>query len=179
MDVYVFINGANRDYLNGLLAAAAGAQNPIRYAAVLTGEADAIAAVEVDDFDALDALLNEFFRPTPTMTISTAVGLCRPPPPECRMPRNRLCEHPIEAFVRIWVDPGRAEDVVADLLDLDGIDEAGVVAGGFDVLTVLCEPTLDDAIERLLDEVHRVPSIVRTSTSFVLRSSRKAPPAQA
>jgi hypothetical protein len=170
MDAYVFARIADRAFLNRLLELAAVGESPIRYAAVLTGDADAIAAAEVDGFEALDGLLDTYFRPDPPLLLSTAIGLCPPPPLECKMPRKKLCAHPVEAFVRIWVEPGRADTVVADLLALDGIEEAGAVAGDFDVLTVLCEPTLGDARSRLVDQVHRVPSIVRTSTSFVLRS---------
>jgi DNA-binding Lrp family transcriptional regulator len=112
------------------------------------------------------------------MTTSTAIGLCPPPPFDCDMPRKIMSDLPIEVFVRLWVQPGRAAAVVADLLAIDGIDEAGVVAGDFDVLTVFSVATFDQAVARLLDQVHRVPSIVRTSTAFVIRSARRAGPAK-
>jgi DNA-binding Lrp family transcriptional regulator len=177
---YVFVKGAIQGFLNSLLGLAEGEETAIRYAAVLTGDTHAIAAVEVNNLGELEAVIHhEVFRITPTLTTSTAIGLCRPAPIGCNMPRIQLCEHPVEAFIRIWVQRGRAEDVVADLLAIDGIDEAGVVAGDFDVLTVICVPTLDEVIARLLDEVHRIPSIVRTSTSFVLRSARRVEPEQA
>jgi DNA-binding Lrp family transcriptional regulator len=68
--------------------------------------------------------------------------------------------------------------VVDDLLDA-GIDEAGVVAGDFDVLTIVDAETLQEFTERLLHVVQRIPSIVRTSTSFVTRSARRQDPQQA
>jgi DNA-binding Lrp family transcriptional regulator len=76
------------------------------------------------------------------------------------------------------VQPGRAQTVVDDLRDA-GIDEAGVVAGDFDVLTIVDAETLQEFTERLLHVVQRIPSILRTSTSFVTRSARRPDPQQA
>jgi DNA-binding Lrp family transcriptional regulator len=177
IDAYVFFQGATQDFLNGLIGLVQENVEPaIRYAAVLTGNVDGVAALEVDDFAGLEALIWERFRTNPTT--STAIGLRPPPPRESRMPKANPGQPPIEAFVRVWVQPGRAQNVVDDLLD-SGIDEAGVVAGDFDVLTVVEAETLQEFTARLLFVVHRIPSIVRTSTSFVTRSARRPDPEQA
>jgi hypothetical protein len=179
IDAYVFVQGATQDFLNGLLGLVRENVEPaIRYAAVLTGNVDGVAAVEVADFAELEALIWERFRTNPTT--STAIGL-PPPPPRGggpRMPKRKPGQLPVEAFVRVWVQPGRAQNVVDDLLN-SGIDEAGVVAGDFDVLTIVEADTLQEFRERLLYVVQRIPSIVRTSTSFVTRSARRPDPQQA
>jgi hypothetical protein len=178
IDAYVFVQGATQDFLNGLIGLVQENVEPaIRYAAVLTGNVDGVAAVEVADFAGLEALIWERFRTNPTT--STAIGLCPPPPRGCGdMPKLKQGQPPVEAFVRVWVQPGRAQNVVDDLLN-SGIDEAGVVAGDFDVLTVVEAETLQEFRERLLYIVQRIPSIVRTSTSFVTRSARRPDPQQA
>ena len=170
IDAYVFVQGTTQDFLNGLLGLVRENVEPaIRYAAVLTGNVDGVAAVEVADFAELEALIWERFRTNPTT--STAIGL-RPPARGGRMPKRKPGQPPVEAFVRIWVQSGRAQNVVDDLLN-SGIDEAGVVAGDFDVLTIVEAETLQEFRERLLYVVQRIPSIVRTSTSFVTRSARR------
>jgi AsnC-like helix-turn-helix protein len=179
IDAYVFVKDAPEGFLGNLLGLVEAGETTIRYAAALTGGDDAIAALEVSDLGELEAVIDQNFRATPAMTTSTAIGLCPPPPFDCDMPRKIMSDLPIEVFVRLWVQPGRAATVVADLLAIDGIDEAGVMAGDFDVLTVFSVATFDQAIARLLDQVHRVPSIVRTSTAFVIRSARGPKPAQA
>jgi DNA-binding Lrp family transcriptional regulator len=177
INAYVFVRGANRDFLNELLESVRGGQTPIRYAAVLTGSDDAIAVAEVDDLTELEDLIYDRFRATPSMTTSTAIGVCPPPPPECKMPKIKRCDQ-VEAFVRAWGQPGRADAVAADLLQLDGVIGAGPVAGDFDVLADLCVPTLGDVVVNVLGQVQRVPSIVRTSTAFVIRSATRPEPQQ-
>jgi len=177
IDAYVFVQGATQDFLDGLLGLVQENVEPaIRYAAVLTGNVDGVAAVEVANFAGLEALIWEHFRTNPTT--STAIGQCPSPPKECKMPKRKPGQPPVEAFVCVWVQPGRAQNVVDDLLS-SGIDEAGVVAGDFDVLTIVEAETLQDYRERLLYVVQRIPSIVRTSTSFVTRSARRPDPEQA
>jgi Lrp/AsnC ligand binding domain len=177
IDAYVFVERATEEFLNGLIGLVQDNVEPaIRYAAVLTGNVDGVAAVEIADLAELEALIWERFRTNPTT--STAIGLCPPPPRACFMPKKKLGQAPVEAFVRIWVQPGRAQTVVDDLLDA-GIDEAGVVAGDFDVLTIVDAETLQEFTERLLHVVQRIPSILRTSTSFVTRSARRPDPQQA
>jgi DNA-binding Lrp family transcriptional regulator len=179
IDAYLFFDGATQEWLDDLLGLAQGGETPIRYAAVLTGGADAIAAGEFESLPQLGDFVDSTFRATALPSVSTAIGLCPPPPRECKMPKKKRCERAVEAFVRIWAEPGRADAVVDDLLAIDGIDEAGAVAGDFDVLTVLCVPTIMAARALLVDQVQRVPSIVRTSTAFVLRSASSVPPTQA
>jgi DNA-binding Lrp family transcriptional regulator len=183
MDAYVFVKGATREYLDTMLNLAAEGVDPaIRYAAVLTGEFDGVVACEVADFQALEALVFQYFRDNPVT--STAVGLCPPPPRECKMPKKKHRVVQVEAFLRIWVQSGRGQDVVDELVGddgfrgIDGIEEAGVVAADFDVLTVLCAETLDEFRARLLYGVQRVPSVIKTSTGFVVRSARRPEPEQ-
>jgi DNA-binding Lrp family transcriptional regulator len=72
----------------------------------------------------------------------------------------------VVAIVRIWVEKGRAHDVVNSLSKLAGFQGAATIFGGFDVLLVLEGEDLASVARVAIDDLQEISGIVRTETSF-------------
>lgn len=62
------------------------------------------------------------------------------------------------AHLLLQTDPGRAEDVVAHLGQLEGVSEAAVTSGPYDVIALL-HPDVD--VPHALAQVKRAPGLSR------------------
>lgn len=165
-DAYVFIRGAGKEYLDKLIGLPNSVER-IRYTAVLTGDWDGLAAVTFEDVREVEAFVFEHLRENPDT--STAIGLW----PAAPLSVKWSISYPVEAFVRVWVQPGQALDVASHLMQLKGSEGAVVVSADFDVLTALGAETFDELRSLLLTSLHPAAGIQRTATSFVLRSSER------
>jgi hypothetical protein len=165
-DAYVFIRGAGKNYLDKLVGLP-GSVDRIRYTAVLTGDWDGVAAVTFEDLREVEPLVFENLRENPET--STAIGLW----PAAPLSLKWSISYPEEAWVRVWVEPGQAIAVAANLMQLTGNEGVAVVAADFDVLTAFGAGTFDELKSLLLTSLHPAAGIRRTATSFVLRSSER------
>lgn len=72
----------------------------------------------------------------------------------------------VVAVSRLWVEPGSALQVLPMLARLDGFDGAATVFGSFDVLLVVGAQEYQDVANTVLYDLHGIPGVVRTETSF-------------
>ncbi len=80
--------------------------------------------------------------------------------------KKHLCD--IVAFVRIWVEKGRAREVLGRLGDELGerFHGASIVYGGSDILLTLEGPDFKKVASAALTKLQQIEGIVRTETSF-------------
>lgn len=83
-----------------------------------------------------------------------------------RPAKPKKCE--VMAFVRIWVRPGRAMDVLQAVGPATGdiFDGASIVFGGFDVLLTLDASSYGELSSTILEGLHGIDGIARTETLF-------------
>jgi DNA-binding Lrp family transcriptional regulator len=158
LDAYVFIREAKQGFLSELR------RSPlpeVRFSTYLTGPYAALAIVTVGSLKELESLVLGPFREAGATSTETAISLQNGPlmlkygPPA-----------PVEAFVRIWVKPGRARDVLGAVSILETALGASIVAADFDILLELGGETFNDVRNTLLNEVHRIDGIRQTASSF-------------
>jgi hypothetical protein len=142
---------------------------PIIFATETVGPVKGLAHVRVDAgrLDLLQDLMRDLEREhglgseyaTLGPAHRTAAGVPRPAKP-------KKCE--VMAFVRIWVAPGRATDVLQAVGPASGevFDGASIVFGGFDVLLTLDASTYGELEHAILEDLHGVEGIVRSQTLF-------------
>ncbi len=142
---------------------------PIIFATETVGPFKGLAHVRVEE-GRLDTLQDEMVRLEQEFGLGcqyatlgpahrTAAGVPRPAKP-------KKCE--VMAFVRIWVRPGRAMDVLSAVGPASGaaFDGASIVFGGFDVLLTLDASSYDALTHAILQGLHDVDGIARTETLF-------------
>lgn len=156
MDAYVFIRNADKGALEAL-----GAKESVHFVAPITGPYLALAVVRVESLPDLEKLVLEDFHGAGVRETETAISLM----PE---PANIKWGPPphLVAFVRIWVEPGKVEQVLAAASERKW--PAAVVAADFDILLEVGGETFEDVARTLVQEVHRLPGIVRTASSFAV-----------
>jgi hypothetical protein len=160
VDAYVFIREADEGAVAGLAGKAYG---EVRYVAPITGAYLALAVVTVDGLPELEKLVLERFREAGVRATETAVPVLHGP--------NQIKWEPeaaVEAFVRIWVERGRAEEVLGAASNLSGALGAAVCAADFDILLELGGGSFEDVAGTLLNELHQLPGVVRTATSLAV-----------
>jgi len=80
--------------------------------------------------------------------------------------KRHTCD--IVAFVRVWVEKGRAREVLGRLGDElgDRFHGASIVYGGCDILLALEGPTFKEVASAVFTKLQQIEGIVRTETSF-------------
>ncbi len=74
----------------------------------------------------------------------------------------------MDAFVYLWVRPGRVEDVVVQLQATRGVRAAVTVVGDWDVLAATHGPDLTSIAETVAHRIHRIDGVERTVTTPVV-----------
>jgi DNA-binding Lrp family transcriptional regulator len=167
MDAYVFI----RDADPGALETLGGEEYAkVPFVAPITGPYLGIAVVRVDDLPELESLILNDFRRAGVRETETAIAL-RPEPAQIKWRRSKA----VEAFIRIWVQPGKAVEVLDAASNLSGAEgAAAVVAGDFDVLVNLSGDSFQEVARTLVEELHQLPGTVRTASSFAVGHPERA-----
>jgi len=81
----------------------------------------------------------------------------------------------VAAYVHVTVDAKRGDRVVDDLGAVEAVRELHAVSGDADLLALVQAPTPEE-LDEVLDRIGRLPGVVRTDTSVVLRTRlRRAP----
>ena len=70
-------------------------------------------------------------------------------------------------FILIKAQPKKIERVILDLLAIEGIVRASPVTGVFDIITEMTADTIGEALQKVYQEVSRVPGIEHTETLVV------------
>ena len=160
MDAYVFIREAEDGALEGLAGKSYG---EVRYVASTTGPYLGLAVVTVEGLADLEELVLKRFREAGVRATETAVPVLHGPNQIKWLPAM-----PVEAFVRVWVERGQAEEVLGAASNLSGALGAAVCAADFDILLELGGESFDDVASTLLNELHQLPGVVRTATSLAV-----------
>lgn len=74
----------------------------------------------------------------------------------------------VKAFVFVQVDTGSATDVVAAVVGIDGVVEAHVVAGDYDVVLEMEAPEVPDLYPIVSDRVRAISGVEETRTYIEL-----------
>lgn len=81
--------------------------------------------------------------------------------------RGRSATAALTAHVMLSVDPKQGEAVVRALRSMPEVRICQSVSGAYDLIAVLEESTTE-AMDRLLDEIGRLPGVERTTSSIIL-----------
>jgi DNA-binding Lrp family transcriptional regulator len=160
MDAYVMIRDADRGSIESIKGFP-----QVKFAVPMTGPYLAIAVVIVDSLQELENLVLEDFQGAGVRGTETAISLMAP--------AKKVIKYrgptPIEAFVRVWVEPGKARDVLDAASGLgDEVLGAAIVAADFDILLEVGGDTFDGVAEILLQKLHGLAGVARTATSFAV-----------
>lgn len=170
MDAYVFVWNTTNEELAGLHQLAGPPPSKIRYVATLAGRYDAVLAMDVDSLEELRQIVLESVRGPGTPNTETILALPGPPgngPTSPKWSKNFA----VTAWVRILVERGTAESVRDSLLDRDFVDGAAVVVGEFDVLATIGGDSVEAVGQSILEGLHGIEGIDRTSSSFALQET--------
>jgi DNA-binding Lrp family transcriptional regulator len=73
-----------------------------------------------------------------------------------------------KAYVKIWVDGGREEEVRDALLESDHVMVADITAGDQDLMALIEAGSYEELLQLVVKRIRRIPGVVRTSTNLVL-----------
>ncbi len=73
-----------------------------------------------------------------------------------------------KAYLKIFVDRGREQDVRDGLLKISAVTSADLTAGEQDLMCVVEADTYDDIIQVVLGEVRAVQGVSRTITNLAV-----------
>lgn len=74
----------------------------------------------------------------------------------------------VQAFVMIKTGPGQSEAVKADLVDIDGVSEAHVVAGNFDIIVEVAGGEVYDILHAVVSDIQALDAVTDTKTYISL-----------
>lgn len=158
MDAYVLIRDADQGSFGKIME-----YPEVRFASPMTGPYLGIAVVTVEDLSGLASLVLGRFREAGIRQTETALAVRA-----MQKLVKWLTPTPVEAFVRIWVEPGKAQQVLEALDAADWTMGAAVCAADFDILLEVGGDTFEEVVETLLRNLHPLEGIVRTATSFAV-----------
>lgn len=75
----------------------------------------------------------------------------------------------VEAFVLIQTEQGKMAQVAEEVQEIEGVDDAVVVAGPYDVIAHVSADEIDAIGKLIVSEVQTVPGVTRTLTCPVVR----------
>lgn len=74
----------------------------------------------------------------------------------------------VDAFVMVKTGAGRSESVVSAIRELEGVSEAHVVAGEYDVIVEVDVPEVYDVLKTASSEIQSVDGVTETKTYIAL-----------
>jgi len=74
----------------------------------------------------------------------------------------------VEAFVMVKTGAGRSEAVREDLVAIEGVEEAHVVAGNFDIIVEVAGGEVYDILHAVVSEVQALDGVTDTKTYISL-----------
>jgi len=70
----------------------------------------------------------------------------------------------VTAYVLIISDSGAEKSIIDELVTIDGVEEADVIYGEYDILTKLSVPDVSMLGDFILENIRPIPGVKRTST---------------
>ena len=80
---------------------------------------------------------------------------------------DEFAEEGVRAFVTIAIEPQKSTDVTAMLKRLPALDSLHTVSGKFDLVAVARSASPPE-MDKVLDEIGRVPGVMRTESAIIL-----------
>ncbi|MFB6253692.1 MAG: Lrp/AsnC family transcriptional regulator [Halobacteriaceae archaeon] len=74
----------------------------------------------------------------------------------------------VQAFVMVKTDAGESENTHEDLLEIEGIDEAHIVAGDFDIIAEIQGDEIYDILHAAAAEIQKLTGVTDTKTYISL-----------
>ncbi len=79
----------------------------------------------------------------------------------------------VVAFVSLFVEPIRVDDVLSALSRMDGVKEAYEVTGEFDIVSLVSVSDIEKFRDVLKNGIMKIVGVKSTVTSIILNPSRK------
>ncbi len=76
------------------------------------------------------------------------------------------------AFVDLFVDPQRMDEVISSLKEIKNAIQINEVTGEFDVIVLVNVASIEEFRDMLKNKIMKIPGIKSTVTSIVLKSHR-------
>src|SRR5256885_14041862 len=81
---------------------------------------------------------------------------------------------PLLAFVDIYVESAKMDEVVQDLANLDNIEELYEVTGEFDIVTLVLADDIEQFRDDLKNKIKKIKGVKSTVNSNVLKTHKGA-----
>jgi len=78
-----------------------------------------------------------------------------------------------EASVSIFVEPSQKEQVLNALSKLENIEEIYIVAGGFDIVSIVSASCLEEFSDVLRKKIMKIKGVKSTITSIILKAHKR------
>ena len=73
-----------------------------------------------------------------------------------------------KAYVKIWVEGGREEQVRDTLLEHDHVAVADITAGEQDIVALVESSSYEELLQLVVKRIRKIPGVTRTATNLVL-----------
>ena len=80
--------------------------------------------------------------------------------------------HEMHAFVNIFVEAQRMDDVVKALTKVANVEELYEVTGEFDIVTLVAAADIEEFRDTLKNKIMKIPGVKSTVSSVVLKSHK-------
>lgn len=77
----------------------------------------------------------------------------------------------IKAYILLKVNSGAEKEVCKKIADLEGVLDASIIYGEYDIITKVAVQEISN-LNKLLDEIRSIPSVILTSTMIVAQEYR-------
>jgi len=74
----------------------------------------------------------------------------------------------VSAFAHIQVKMGKANEVIKAIKEVEGVKEAYIVTGEFDIIAKIEANDLKSLGDRVLKNIHTIKGVYRTVTSMIV-----------
>ncbi|MHB8513708.1 MAG: hypothetical protein ACYDCC_16295 [Actinomycetota bacterium] len=173
VNAFVFIRSATKEGTRRVGALTKIKTSGVRYVSSLSGQFDAIVAIEAPSLEALEKTVTTKIRGRGIDRTLTYIVVPLPPPPPmpvwARPPK-------VLVFTRCWVESGAAAAVLSSLKKLPNFIGAAAVAGDFDILFEAGADQIEDLFPTL-EKLHRVTGLRSSSSAFSSGPHNWRPPA--
>ncbi|MEM3627437.1 MAG: Lrp/AsnC ligand binding domain-containing protein [Candidatus Bathyarchaeia archaeon] len=85
---------------------------------------------------------------------------------------------PVQAYILFKVNSGAEREVCKNLVKLDGVLEASITYGEYDIIAKVSVPELHALEDFLSDQARKVPGVILTSTMIIAQEYRGKKTAQ-
>lgn len=79
---------------------------------------------------------------------------------------------PVQAYILFKVNSGAEREVCKNLVKLDGVLEASITYGEYDIIAKVSVPELHALEDFLSDQARKVPGVILTSTMIIAQEYR-------